>query len=320
MGGDHVVRQKLRLAGRAGEFVESLPEIEKRRGTRFTHFIQDGIGGVFRRDLQLPGDMVRHEFPEIFVSQRHVIPDAGGDKHFLHTRQRAHPAQHINNRSVIHRQLGTDGGKDAALLRTGAVLEFVVALEAVHVGRRSAEIVDVALELRMLGELFCLAHNGRRAARADGAPFVDADRAEVAFAVTAPVRRDGKPDCLQRLDRPLLLVKRMLRPLEIEIRQRFVQRRRVLHQPPVAVLLAQAFRADRVVVLVKRVEHLDERCFVCRHRLIRRQLDVIGRFFFSDVAQTTHGARIIAGTECAGNFQRRFFRHAVQDEIRFRVK
>ena len=118
----------------------------------------------------------------------------------------------------------------------------------------------------------------------------------------------------------------MLRPFVIErvdriqFCRRLRQRRWVLHQPPVAVLLAQALGADRVVVLIEGVEHFDERHFVLGHRLVAGQLQVPGAFLFRDVTQSAPGPGIGPVAQRSGECQRRFLRHAVEDEIRFRIE
>ncbi len=150
------------------------------------------------------------------VGQQQVVAEAGGDEDLLDALQAAHLAQQFHLRVVVHLQHRAERGGQAAAGRADAAGELLGAFEAVHVGGRAAQVVDIAFEFGDVGELAGFRQDRLRAAPAHGAPFVDGDGAEVALAVAAAVGGDRKADRLQRLDLAAALVIGMLGALEIE--------------------------------------------------------------------------------------------------------
>ncbi len=220
------------------------------------------VFGVLRGHLHLPRDVVLHHFAQVviavvLVAQQHIVADAGGHEDLLYARDLAHFAQQVDLRLVVHLHQRADFRVDAAFGGADALGEFPAALEAVHVGGRAAQVLDVALEIGMPRQPPGLGQDRCGAAPAHGGAFVDGDGAEVAFAVTAAMGGNGKSDGFQGLDLALPLVERVLAPLEIEgvdgiqFGLRFGQGGRVLDQVAVGVFLVQSMRADGVVVAVK---------------------------------------------------------------------
>ena len=185
----------------------------------------------------------------LLVVQDHVVADAGCHEDLLDALQLADFAQQVDLRLVVDFEHGTDIRRDAALGRADAALEFLVALEAVHVGGRAAQILNVTFEFGMLCQPLGFSHDGFLTAPADRASLVDSDGAEVALAVTAAMGGDRKADRIQQAHGTLLLVVRMLRSFVVQrvngikLGLCLMRGRRVLDQPAVAVLLAQSLCA-----------------------------------------------------------------------------
>ncbi len=90
--------------------------------------------------------------------------------------------------------------EQAAFVFTDSAGQLLPAFEAVHVGGRSAHILDVAFETRQMGELFRFLQDGFGAAPAHRSPLVDGDRAEITFAITTAMGADRESDRLLQLD------------------------------------------------------------------------------------------------------------------------
>ena len=124
--------------------------------------------------------------------------------------------------------------------------------------------------------------------------FVDRYGAEVALAVTTAVRGNRKSDCFQGLDLALPLVIRMLSALEIQPINGIQfglclgQPGWVLDQEPVPMFLIKTVRADRVVVAVKSMEHLDESGFIACDGLVGGQFEIALARLFGDVTHAPH--------------------------------
>ena len=226
------------------------------------------------------GDLAHVLLPELRIVHQHVGTDAAGHEDLAHLRERAQGAQQVDLARMVGAQRRA-GGRHAALVGTGAVLELLGALDAQHVGRRAADVGDDALPFRMGGHALGLGDDRLVGAGLDDAALVRGDRAEVALAVAAVVREDREADGLQRLDRPLGRVQRMRFALPglVVIERKFVGRERhvghVLHQVPERIgLLRDPLAGDRILVHVEAVEHLDELALVRHAFLVRGQLDV----------------------------------------------
>ncbi len=154
--------------------------------------------------------------------------------------------------------------EEAALVFTDSAVQLFPALEAVHVGGRSAHILDIAFESGQMGELFRFLQDGFRAAPAHRPPLVDGDRAEIAFAVTAAMGADRESDRLLQLDGAHLFIEGMLATLErqgvdgVHLGLGGIGRGWILDEEAVPVGLGQPFGGDGIHVAVELVEHADE--------------------------------------------------------------
>ena len=125
-----------------------------------------------------------------------------------------------------------------------------------EVGARTADVVDVALELRVVGEALDLAHAGFDRARGDHAPLMERQRAEVASAEAPAVVRDGKAHLLDGGDAAESVVHRVhlahvgeLGDL-VELFARKRHRGRIDDERVTPVRLPERFAANGVVLLV----------------------------------------------------------------------
>ena len=178
----------------------------------------------------------------------------------------------------------------------------------------------------MGNESLRLVQDGLLAAPTDGAAFVDCDGAEVALAVTATVGGDRETDGLERLDLALRFIIRVLGALEIEsvysiqFGLGLVGTWRVLDQEPVSMFLVKSAPADRIVVLVEGVEHLDESQLISRDCFIGRQFKIAVALLFGDITQAANLMGVLSVTQGSGKFQGGFFGHPIQDVISLRVE
>ena len=66
----------------------------------------------------------------------------------------------LDERMVIGIEVLADGGLEAGWSGAFLAEAFILAFHAVHVGRRTTQVADVALEVLHLGDLLHLVHDG----------------------------------------------------------------------------------------------------------------------------------------------------------------
>jgi hypothetical protein len=99
VGGDEVGDQVLFLAGFFREAVEHLLEALVGAHARLHHLRQRALFGVFRGDLQVAADVVRHQFPDVFRRlYRQVVAHPRADQHLLDAGQGARLAVKLDQR------------------------------------------------------------------------------------------------------------------------------------------------------------------------------------------------------------------------------
>ena len=163
----------------------------------YTSHVGQRVGGtVLRSHLQLAGHMVLYQFLEegvVRVGHEVIKTDAAADEHFLHTRQLPHPAQDLEIIAVVHDHVGAGGGGQAVLAAIAHAPQHLLAAGwEPEVGGGTADIVDVALEIRLVGHALGFRHDAVRAAAGDTPPLMQLDGAEVAPAEAAAVLDDGE--------------------------------------------------------------------------------------------------------------------------------
>ncbi len=131
------------------------------------HQIEHTVAGMLRGHLQTTADMTADELAGIFLSStvgglvlaavdKQVVADAATDEAALDTGQTVDSMVNVEQTAVVGIKVRTDLRMDAtgtATLLTGIK---VTAVHAVHIGRWTAEVGEVTLEVGHLDHLFHL--------------------------------------------------------------------------------------------------------------------------------------------------------------------
>ena len=236
-----------------------VPEFFKHVEVRLSHVVEHARHAVLGRDLELAGDVVFDELGQkgtSLVLEQIVIPDARADEDLLHAGDRAKTTQQLDIFRVVGIEIFAGVGGEAVFVAAHAALQLILARRMAEVGARTADVVDVALELRVVGEALDLAHAGFDRARGDHAPLMERQRAEVASAEAPAVVRDGKAHLLDGGDAAESVVHRVhlahvgeLSDL-VELFARKRHRGRIDDERVTPVRLPERFAANGVVLLV----------------------------------------------------------------------
>ena len=196
MAGHQVGHEVLLLARLLAQLIELVLELVEGLDGRLAH-VGQGVGGaVLRGHLQLAGNMVLHQFLEegvVRVGHQVVEPDAAADEDLLDAGQLPDTAEDLQVIAVIHDHVGAGGGGQAVLAAAAHAPQHLLAAgREPEVGRRAADVVDVALKIRFMGHPLRLGHDAVGAAAGDAAALMELDGAEVAAAEAAAVLDDGE--------------------------------------------------------------------------------------------------------------------------------
>ena len=162
---------------------------------RFSERPEHRVGYMFRRHLQLPGDMPADEFFEkrIIMIQHDIIkPHPGTDKHLLDAVQIPQLLQKRGIGGMIHFQIRAGLREEALSVLACSYLQLLVAGRLMKVRRRSAHIMDVTFEIRIPDQPFCLFQNRLIASCLDNPSLVKIQRAEIACTKAPSVRGNRK--------------------------------------------------------------------------------------------------------------------------------
>ena len=121
-----------------------------------------------------------------------VKPNARPDKDLFNALDRPHPAQQLPVFAMIHLQLGAGLGRQTPPVRTNPVFHLLVTGRIAEIGRGSAHIVYVALEIGQLNDFFRFFHHRSHTSGAHHPSLMKGQRTEVAGAETPSVMRDGE--------------------------------------------------------------------------------------------------------------------------------
>ena len=213
---------------------------------RFAHVVQRLRGAVFRSYLQLSGDMVFDKFRKefaVFLRQHIVIPDTAADEHFFNAGYGPDLPQQRQIVAVAGVQIFAGRGGQAGPVFAHAVFYLLFAGGVAEICRRSAHIVDIALELRVPDKPLYLPHHAFVASGSDHAALMKSQGAEITPAETAPVVRDRKPHLLNSRHAALGVIHGVDLPdvgqagYKIQLLPVQRHRRRVYHQRPVSMPL-----------------------------------------------------------------------------------
>ena len=330
MAGHQVGHQVLFFARLAAELIELILEAVEHLDGRLAH-IGQGVGGaVLRGHLQLARDVVFHQLLEegfVGVGHQVVEADAAADEHLFDPRQSPQPAQDIQVVLVVYDQVGAGLGRQA-VLAAGAhpLFHLLAAGREAEIRRGAAHVVDVALEVGLVGHPLGLGHDAVGAAAGDPAALVQLDGAEVAPSKAPPVLDDGElhlPDgghpAHGLVDGVVAAgIGQGVDLVQLPADQGFG--RQVLDQVLFALLLDDDLAADHVLVI-----HLDA-AGLCIGHLVRGHLLEAGALHIpvgqvvevGHVAGAGHVGDALDGLPCrqaAGDLDGLVLPHAKADEV-----
>lgn len=185
--------------------VEDALELIELLKRRLAHESEHSVGSVLGCHLQATADMVGDELAGIqsggrvgllvlTLIEQEVVTHTTADEALLHARQRVDGMIDVEQAGEIRVKVGTDLWVDAR--RPLAVLTgFLVApTHAIHVGRRTTEIRDIAFEAIHGDDLTSLAEDARLRATGDELALMGRDGAEGTAAETATMEIDRELD------------------------------------------------------------------------------------------------------------------------------
>ena len=189
----------------AADLVELALEVVELLERGFAHEVEHAVAGVLGGYLQSAADVAADEFAGVLaggtvggfvlaVVEQQVVTHAAAYEALLDAGQGVDGAVDVDELGVVGVEVGTDLGMYAA----GSLAPFaggvVAAVHAVHVGRGSAEVAEVAFEVGHLDDLLHLAQYALLGAAGDELALMGGDGAEGAAAEAASVDVDRELD------------------------------------------------------------------------------------------------------------------------------
>ena len=219
---------------------------------------------MFRRHLQSARHVAQDEFARIVVGrlaqrlvlirmQEKVVSHAAADEALLDTGEGINGAVDVENRTVVGIEVGAHRWRDARRPFAAGAERLVFPVHHIHVGRRSAEVREVALEIGHGNDLLHLAQDALFRAAHDEFPLMGRDGAEGATAEAAAMDVDREFDHLVgRNAFPLVFWMWQSRVGKIkravDLRRCHWWKRRVDHRPAVGHALQKALRMQFVAL------------------------------------------------------------------------
>ena len=329
--GHQIGHQILLFAGLFAQLIEFILELVEGLDGRLAHVGQRVGGTVLRSHLQLTGHMVLYQFLEegvVRVGHQVVEPDTAADEHLFHARQLPHPAQDLQVVAVVHDHVGAGGGGKTVLAAGAhAPQHLLPAGGKAEVCGGAAHIVDVALEIRLVGHALGFRHDAVRAAAGDTPPLMQLDGAEVAPAEAAAVLDDGELHLTDGGHAAHALVDGVVPAgvgqsvdlIQLPAHQRLCGD--VLHQILLALLLHDDLAADHVLIVHLDAAGLGVGGLIAGHlfeagtlHIPLRQVVEVGQ-----VAGAVHIGDLLhrfSGGQTAGDLHGLVFAHAKADDVR----
>ena len=168
MRGDEIWNELLVQVFLLVDLVEFLLQLHEHVKLGLAHEFQYGVAGVLRCHLQSPADMSCHQLTEVFiithgfvllrcaVVQKQVVADARADGGFFHFRVLVDFPVDLDKRMVVGVEVLADAGLQASGSGTFLTESLVLSLHAVHIGRWTSQVADVAFEVLHLGHFLHL--------------------------------------------------------------------------------------------------------------------------------------------------------------------
>ena len=254
---------------------------------RLAHHRENRIGYMLGRDAQLPAHMMLAQLADeraATVGGRlsEIETDARTDEHLLHAGKRAQLAQQGKIIGMVGIKLSARSREKAMLAAARPAPQLRIAGGRTIVGRRSANVMDVAFEIRIGDHRLRLGDDRLMAAHLHDASLMERQRAERAFAEASTVAGQAEPNLANGGNAAGLLVHRMVRSRVGQAIHRIHfgggqrLRRRVLHDELViGIWLDQTLAGERVAIAVLDVEAARIFELVVLHARKRRQKLVV---------------------------------------------
>lgn len=288
MGGDEVVRQELVPPHPAAAGIEHPLESLQDIRSRLPHEVEDPVADMLRCYLHLPRHMLGDERFQIGgtvppVGEDHVVAYPGIHEDMPDPVDIGDGLEQGGLTGMIDRKSGAGLPDEASAVLAAAVGGLLGAFDAVHVGRRTSDILDHAVEALGRGQSPRLPEYGFLGTGDDRRTLMDGYGAERAVPVASPVGGYRIADRVHRLHLPVLGVVRVDGVLEIrsvggiQLLRGHAPSRAVLDQPSVPVPLAERRSRDGIGIVPEDGIRLHECTAVVpvRDLLVGRELDAI---------------------------------------------
>ena len=182
MGRDEVVCEVLVPAETVAGGIEHAFEFAEDVASGLPHQLQDIVAHVLRCDLHLTGDVLRHQHVEVLVAlplvgDDHVVPYAGVHEDPPDPIDVRNGTEEVDLGGMVYPQLWT-GAVQASAVLASAHGAFLPAFDAVHVGRRSPDVLDDAVEPFLRGHPLDLGEYGILGTGDDGGALMGGYGAE----------------------------------------------------------------------------------------------------------------------------------------------
>ena len=205
MTGDEVGDDLLVQALLATDAVEDALEVIELLERGFAHEVEHTVAGVLWGNLQTAADVAGDEFTCILagslvgcfvlaVIKQQVVAHAAADEALLDARQGIDGTVDIDQARVVGVEVRTYLRMDAAGALTAFAGVDIASVHAVHVGRRTAEVAEIAFEIRHLDDLLHLFQYALLGAAGDELALMGRDGAEGAAAKASAMDVDAVLD------------------------------------------------------------------------------------------------------------------------------
>lgn len=202
VGGDEVRDELLVEAVFFVDLVEDFAEFIEEGEVGLAHQVKHVRLSMFRGHFESPGDMAGNELLAVLaidgVSFRRagwghgeVIAHSGADECFLDGGHAVYGLVDLEQARMVVVEIRAGGGMQTAGAQAFATFFEVAAAHGIHVGAGSAEVADIALEVRHLGDGLHLAQDRFGRAGGDEFALVGGDGAEGAPAEASAMKADG---------------------------------------------------------------------------------------------------------------------------------
>ena len=329
----HQIRHKILLAAEllvdaCITFAELLVDVKR----RLAHIIECIVAHVLRRDLELARNVMLNQFlEEGIVPVRHhiVVAQTRADENLLDTLDPAQLAQQVEVIRVVSLNVAARRWEQTALVLAAAVRVLLFAGREAEIRRRTADIMDIALEAGHLGDFFRFLDDALVAAHLNVASLMERKCAEIARTEAASVVNDRELNLLNGRNTAECLVGRVvgahigqrINVIHLLGGQRL--RGRVLYKDAPAVALKQRPAAHGILLVILELDRTGVVRFARADILVGRALDRIPREplgVVRHVGCAAHAdARICAFSavpEIVRKLNHRMFAHAVHHTVR----